>query len=166
LNGIEDPGRIDTKMHSVSEISRERALWAKTKRFLSVPVFSEILQNRIFASIIVIVACVQTGLVAFGLSGWPCPFRSTLGLPCPGCGLSRSLAYLLKGNWNEALHAHAFAPVIFTGFIIMAGLSLLPKKYYSRAVKTIEKYEKASGFVPILLVTMMLYWGARLIELL
>ncbi len=35
-----------------------------------------------------------------------------LGLPCPGCGMTRALAHLAKGEWRAALSAHPFAPVL------------------------------------------------------
>jgi hypothetical protein len=35
-----------------------------------------------------------------------------LGLPCPGCGMTRALAHLAKGEWRAALTAHPFSPVL------------------------------------------------------
>lgn len=32
-----------------------------------------------------------------------CPFRLITGLPCPGCGMTRSAVCLLMGNFTEAL---------------------------------------------------------------
>lgn len=34
-----------------------------------------------------------------------------LGLPCPGCGLGHSIAYLLEGAWQPALQAHPLGPL-------------------------------------------------------
>lgn len=41
-----------------------------------------------------------------------CLSRRLLGLPCPGCGMTRALAHLAKGEWRAALAAHPFAPVL------------------------------------------------------
>ena len=40
-----------------------------------------------------------------------CPFRRLTGLPCPGCGLTRSWVYLAHGWWREAFAAHPFGIV-------------------------------------------------------
>lgn len=42
-----------------------------------------------------------------------CPFRLLTGLPCPGCGLSRSWSALVHGDLGEALAQHAFGPLLF-----------------------------------------------------
>jgi len=41
-----------------------------------------------------------------------CFSRRFLGIPCPGCGLTRSFAHLAKGEWPAALAAHPLAPVL------------------------------------------------------
>jgi hypothetical protein len=40
-----------------------------------------------------------------------CPFRRLTGLPCPGCGLTRSWVYLAHGWWRESFAAHPFGVV-------------------------------------------------------
>jgi hypothetical protein len=41
-----------------------------------------------------------------------CFSRRFLGIPCPGCGLTRSFAHMAKGEWSAALAAHPLAPVL------------------------------------------------------
>jgi hypothetical protein len=41
-----------------------------------------------------------------------CFSRRFLGIPCPGCGLTRAFAHLAKGEWTAALAAHPLAPVL------------------------------------------------------
>jgi len=41
-----------------------------------------------------------------------CLWRRFLGIPCPGCGMTRALAHLAKGEWRAAVAAHPFAPLL------------------------------------------------------
>jgi hypothetical protein len=40
-----------------------------------------------------------------------CPFRLLTGLPCPMCGMTRAVASLLRGNWQDALAFHLLSPL-------------------------------------------------------
>lgn len=44
------------------------------------------------------------------LFGWNCPIKYLTGVPCPGCGLSRALAALLRLDFWTALRFH---PMVF-----------------------------------------------------
>ena len=46
--------------------------------------------------------------VAFSI----CAFRHLTGIPCPGCGLTRAMAALARGELVLALHFHPFAPLL------------------------------------------------------
>ena len=41
-----------------------------------------------------------------------CPVRRLIGLPCPGCGVSRALLALGRGEWASALALHPLAPLL------------------------------------------------------
>ena len=49
-----------------------------------------------------------------------CPFRRLTGLPCPGCGLTRSWVYLAHGQWGDSFAAHPFGVVA-----VLAALTLV-----------------------------------------
>jgi cytochrome bd-type quinol oxidase subunit 2 len=60
------------------------------------------------------------------LTGTACWFRLAIGLPCPGCGLTRSFAALLHGAFREAFFWHplpllalALLPVAVPLFIVL-----------------------------------------------
>ncbi|MBI2343916.1 MAG: DUF2752 domain-containing protein [Deltaproteobacteria bacterium] len=41
-----------------------------------------------------------------------CLFHRALGIPCPSCGLTTSLATLLQGDWQNAWAIHPFGPLL------------------------------------------------------
>ena len=41
-----------------------------------------------------------------------CAFRRLTGIPCPGCGLTRAMGALARGELLLALHFHPFAPLV------------------------------------------------------
>lgn len=69
------------------------------------------------------VACL---LAPAGIEDGPvlCPFRRLTGLPCPGCGLTRSWTYLMHGWWRESFLAHPFGPLAAALVVVLALLAL------------------------------------------
>lgn len=64
------------------------------------------------------------GAALFNHTGTPpfllCLFRATTGIPCPGCGLTRSFMAIARGNVEDALRMHLFGPVLFLAFTVAA----------------------------------------------
>jgi len=58
-----------------------------------------------------------------------CPFKSLLGIDCPGCGMQRAFIALLRGNIAESLHLHAaLIPTIVTfGLLIFQIIAKKPE---------------------------------------
>lgn len=56
-----------------------------------------------------------------------CPFRRLTGLPCPGCGLTRSWVYAAHGWWREAFLAHPFGLVALGVVLGLAAMLLLAR---------------------------------------
>ena len=107
----------------------------------------------------------QFGLVTAGLPGWPCPFKAVFGIPCPGCGLSTAVGFLLHGNWQAAMTKHAFAPVFLLGAMLVLGVSLLPEPWRVTAIQKISMIEKRTGITAWIMLGLLVYWGFRLLWL-
>ena len=62
------------------------------------------------------------------IAGLPtlCPFRSLVGLPCPDCGMVRSLVCCGHGLWAEAAAFHPLGPGVFALLIAWTAIRLLP----------------------------------------
>ncbi|ELR96834.1 DUF2752 domain-containing protein [Gloeocapsa sp. PCC 73106] len=106
---------------------------------------------------------VHLTLVSLDLPSWSCPIRQSLNIPCPGCGLSRAIALLLKGDWQQSLKVHLFAPVavLIMGLIVIN--VILPLSWNRSLVRSCSQLEAKIPFVSWLLITAIAYWLIRLL---
>lgn len=74
-----------------------------------------------------------------------CIFLKTTGLPCPGCGLTRSLVAAVHGKLGMSFSHHRLGPLILfyiiLQFLFNLGFLVIPKwrTSLSRAVKVLHK---------------------------
>jgi hypothetical protein len=67
-----------------------------------------------------------------------CAFKAFLGIPCPGCGITTSIASLISGNWREALHANAAGPLVVLFALIQLLLSAATAAHFFRAERVVR----------------------------
>lgn len=128
------------------------------------PVLAPLLQNRWLICIFVAFGVAQLLLVYFGLTGWKCPIYETLGVICPGCGMTTAMVMLLKGHWHLAVQTHAFAPVILIVLIMMLVAIGLPTSYLRKFSSSVKRLEQKTGITAILLLSMVVYWLLRIFD--
>lgn len=124
---------------------------------------SPLLRDRKFAFVVAGTAGVQIALVSLSLPGWECPFFRVTGIPCPGCGLTRAVILLLKGDVLASLRFHAFAPILLLTAVSLVLVLLLPRSITQPVISKVETLEKQTGFTFVILVGLILYWLARLL---
>lgn len=139
--------------------------WPKLQRSIFTPVLTPVLETRSVGIAVAAAACIHTGLVMSGLPSWQCPFLYTIGVPCPGCGLSRAISSLFRGEFQISLEYHALAPFFLIGLLIVGVITFLPNQWRLGALVYLEKAEHQTGVVAIFLITLVGYWLARLIIL-
>ncbi len=133
------------------------------KRQLRLPVIASLMQNRAEAIAISGAAMLQTALVVTGLPGLPCFIRHTLGIPCPGCGLTRATTALIGGDWYGSLALHAFAPLVLATIVLIGISTVLPARPRRSLIVSIETVEQRTGITLVLLAGLILYWLIRLL---
>ena len=126
------------------------------------PVLATVMQSRWMIALLGAVALFQVVLTALELPAWQCPLKATLGIACPGCGLTRAMVLLAEGKWLAAVQLHAFAPVgLVAGLLLVTGL-LLPAKWRHRVTEQVAVFEKRSGIMLWLILGLLIYWIGRL----
>lgn len=90
-----------------------------------------------------------------------CILRRVL-VPCPGCGMTRAVALLAKGQWGQAMALHPLAPVLTAqGLTLWAawGLALLRDRL-PRAVSGWLGW----GVVAVNVALLLGVWAVRLAQ--
>ena len=107
----------------------------------------------------------QLLLTLTGLPGWSCPIFHALGLPCPGCGLTRATLLLFQGQWKQAMTMHAFAPIFLIALALIAFCAIGPRDHTERIAAGTEALERYTGITILFLGGLIFYWLARLLLL-
>lgn len=112
--------------------------------------------------IVAIFAGIFAGIVGFRLPF--CPLASVLGVPCPGCGLTRATLALAHGNWQHALELHPLVFVLAPLFIWAMASAAIGYVRSPRGAQPVRLWI-ASRTVTVLASLLMLatlgLWGAR-----
>lgn len=124
---------------------------------------ASLLRDRRFALGVAAAAAAQVAAVSAGVGGWPCPVMSALGVPCPGCGLTRGAVALLRGEFAAALGAHAFAPLLLVGLAALAVAALLPASRREAFAGLVARFERRTRVSYVLAAALLLYWSVRLL---
>lgn len=89
-----------------------------------------------------------------------CAFKQLSGLPCPGCGVTTSIAALLQGNVTRAVKANIAGPFVAIFFLVQMALVVGAALCVIRE-SSILRIARASD--QILLIVLVLAWTKRLI---
>ncbi|MEO8900244.1 MAG: DUF2752 domain-containing protein [Polyangiaceae bacterium] len=93
-----------------------------------------------------------------------CPMAALIGVPCPGCGLSRATLALFHGNLREALRFHPLVFVIAPAFIWGIGSAAWdyvrgPRAYHAPHPWFTSRI--ATALASLLLLATLSVWGLR-----
>lgn len=132
---------------------------------LFAPVLATVLRDRKLVFAVTAAAFAQFGLAALKLPAWQCPLLQVLGIPCPGCGLTRATVVLFHGDWRGSIAFHAFAPVFLLALVLVGCTALLPHAPRRWIISGVEALERQTGITTLLLLALIVYWLARLLIL-
>jgi len=146
-----------------TETPTESIKFRLSERFFT-PLLAPLIQDRLLTGILAVFGVAQLLLVYTGLTGWQCPIYQTLGITCPGCGMTTAMAMLLQGHWQLALQTHAFAPVILFVLMFILVAIVLPATFLRKLSRRLERLEQKTGIAAILLLSMVIYWLLRIFD--
>lgn len=126
---------------------------------------ASLLRDRRVSLGVTAVAAAQVACVAAGIGGWPCPLKGALGIPCPGCGLTRAVIALLRGDFAASFRLHAFAPLLLVGVAVFAVAGVLPAPQREAFAGLIARAAHRTRAAYVVLSVLLLYWSARLLFL-
>jgi Protein of unknown function (DUF2752) len=89
-----------------------------------------------------------------------CPFKMLTGLPCPGCGITKSLIFFFEGDLSKSIYHHLFGPFAFlfcVATIIVLSAELVTQKEYFQRLLYSKKLAYSLG------ITLAVYHFTRLI---
>lgn len=122
-----------------------------------------LLEQRALGVATVVAPLVHVALVMLGLPSWRCPFHAATGLPCPGCGASRAMASLFRGEWGAVFRSHPFAPLFLLGWVVLAVGIVLPAFRRRGLVRWLDGLEGRTRVVGIVLLAFVGHGVVRLI---
>jgi len=88
-----------------------------------------------------------------------CWVSGATGLPCPGCGVTRSLSCGLRGLWLESWHYHPMGLPILALFGFTAAQSLLPRPARERLTQGMKDRARLFNAVYLAFVAVFISFG-------
>jgi hypothetical protein len=78
-------------------------------------------RRAFFGRALVLAGFVAAAALVVALRVPTCPTALLLGVPCPGCGLTRATLLLFSGDIVGALRMHPLVPILLPAFVIPIG---------------------------------------------
>jgi hypothetical protein len=89
-----------------------------------------------------------------------CWVQGLVGLPCPGCGMSRSFANISQLSWTDAWGYHPFGWVFYPLVVALALANLLSRRHLDRIRGWLEAREGALRPAYLTVVVAFIAYGA------
>jgi len=94
-----------------------------------------------------------------------CGFHASTGLPCVGCGLTRSVSSFFQGHFSLAMVYHPFGPAFAVGFVLLAGVAVLPNRWRTPALAFLTRWDRPLGIATIAFFVLLIAYGIFRISL-
>lgn len=126
----------------------------------------------LLASLAAVRAVATAGETAVLVGGrelpWACPVKSLLGLPCPSCGMTRSVVLTLAGDLRGAVEMNPAGPLVVLGLLALAALLIFkalrpaPVKGARPVSLPLRPARVAAAYGALVLAVMLVNWALAL----
>lgn len=94
-----------------------------------------------------------------GLGLNTCSMLVAFSVPCPGCGLTRSVTNFLQGNFAWSFQYHPFGWGFALLFVALGVMAVLPRRAFEAAVERASRYDFWIGCLLIGYATAIAVYG-------
>jgi len=112
---------------------------------------------------VIVVGAFAVPRAGFGVE--VCPFHAALGLPCPGCGLTRSITALAALDVGASLRWHPFGPLVFLLALALVAVACIGARRRSRVASWLVARERGARVVYLAVVYAFIAFGVGRIGL-
>ncbi|MDQ7821485.1 MAG: DUF2752 domain-containing protein [Candidatus Eremiobacteraeota bacterium] len=93
-----------------------------------------------------------------------CTFKVLTGLPCPGCGISRSILQISHGHFIKAFRFNPMGFPVYLFLIFCSFYNFIPQEIRDRVDSFLLRHKKACALASALFVALLLaLWTIRLV---
>jgi hypothetical protein len=103
--------------------------------------------------------------IANASSPFFCPLKSLTGVPCPGCGLTRSFVAIASGKIPEAIAFNLFGIFLFVGLLIALLHLSLEITFRKKILAVYTEFITNRSLHVLMLLVVMLWHCNRLYQL-
>jgi Protein of unknown function (DUF2752) len=120
----------------------------------------------------IIISCGCAGVIASSFLYAPfatvgpvmCPFRFLFGMPCPGCGLTRSFCAMSSGEFLLAFGYHLFGPLLYTACLAAVPILLL-EALTKRPWERLHRLMFSRRVAYLAACSLIIYHAARILQM-
>jgi len=121
--------------------------------------FIDFAVNRITAVVSLIGVIAALALPPTGLGLTTCTMLATLGVPCPGCGLTRSVTSIYHGYIVAAWQLNPFGFAFALAFALLAPLAFVTKRQMEKIKTRLRPHSRVIALVLIVLTSGLMIHG-------
>lgn len=127
------------------------------------PILAPLLENRQFDIIFALVPALLILLDITDLFHWQCPLKYITRLDCPGCGLTRSVLALLKGDFVLSYKFHPFGIFFIAAWILLMILAVISEEQRTSFSLNFAHFEEKFPVIMLLFMLFMFFGLVRII---